>query len=87
MNTDDFIELQILVGKLKVASRNAAISDKTFKKYHQSSLDFLEVISQHLTALQQGLSVARPCSREEINQKQGAREKQLNSFSRSVEQY
>ena len=68
MNPDDFKKLQILVAKLKVASRNAAVSDKTFKKYYHSSMEFLEEISPHITALQQGLSVATPFSQEEVTQ-------------------
>lgn len=68
MHSNDFTELQILVAKLKIASNKAATSDKTFKRYQQSSIDFLEKMPQHLNALQQGLSIAKPLQEDEVNQ-------------------
>lgn len=64
MESNDYIELQILLAKLKKATRKAAITDKSFKKYHQSSIDVLETIPQHFTALQQGLSIVQPLTEE-----------------------
>lgn len=81
MNSSDFIELQILVAKLKIASRKATSTDKTFKKYHQSSMAFLETIPQHLTALQHGLSIVKPFEQKEENQVQNVSLKQLELVS------
>lgn len=77
MDSSDFIELQILIAKLKIVSRKAASTDKAFKKYHQSSIAVLETIPQHLTSLQQGLSIVKPIQKEEINQSKGVRKKEL----------
>lgn len=80
MNSDDFSKLQTLMAKLKVASRNAAIADKAFKKYHQNSMELLDGISPHLVALQQGLSITSTYSNEDINSKRGTQKERWNSL-------
>lgn len=55
MNAQDFIELQILIARLKKVTKDVSSTDNTFKKYHQTSIEFLESIPQHLSILQHSI--------------------------------
>lgn len=59
MNHDDFIKLNSLLAKLSAATKKAATTDGTFKKYHTSSMERLKDLPAHLRQLEQGLRTAK----------------------------
>lgn len=59
MNSQDFKKLNGLLAKLDAATDKAVSTDGTFKRYHNSSVEILKNLPEHLRSLEQGLTTAK----------------------------
>ncbi len=64
MNTQDFNKLIGLLSKLDQATKKATKEDCSFKKYHNTSMEALTTLPNHLKRLEQGLRTAKIIGQE-----------------------
>lgn len=59
MDSNDFNKLISLLSKLDSATSRATMTDGSFRKYHNQSIEVLKDMPVHLKRIEQGLKTAR----------------------------